>query len=688
MRAGVANRRTPRAMERARTAWPPGPARRDSSRDPGPGSVPPDGTASRSTTIMSNAAVIDEAGTGPEGDPAPIEEVLRELESIRADMIDLERRRADQIDGIPASHRAGARNLLHYLALRRRDIRPLQEKLARLGLSSLGRAESHVLATVDAVLEVLRHLAGRPRRPMEETSPAAAFDQGIDRLGAHAVDLLGPEPAERAVRIMVTMPGEASEDYLLVRSLLDRGMNCMRINCAHDDPLAWGRMVAHLHRAEEDVGQSCRVLMDLAGPKLRTGPIEPGPRVLRWRPHRDAFGRVTAPARIWLMPADNPGPPSTSADACLPVRGLGLARLGVGDRIAFIDTRGASRRLKIVAAVGDCRWAEATKTAYMAPGLRLRSGRARPAGGSRRRSRGKLEVGDLPPREQALILNAGESLILTRELAPGKPATYDARGRLLTPAAIGCTLPEVFAHVRAHERIWFDDGKLGGVITSVSAEKIDVRITEARAGGAKLGADKGINLPDSDLKLPALTAKDLDDLPFIAENADLVGYSFVRSPAGVAELRSHLERLGGSRVGLMLKIETRRAFQGLPDLLLEAMRWPVAGAMIARGDLAIECGYERLAEVQEEVLWICEAAHVPVIWATQVLENLTKAGQPSRAEITDAAMGQRAECVMLNKGPHILEAVEALDDILRRMQAHQTKKRSLLRPLKLADIFH
>ena len=129
---------------------------------------------------------------------------------------------------------------------------------------------------------------------------------------------------------------------------------------------------------------------------------------------------------------------------------------------------------------------------------------------------------------------------------------------------------------------------------------------------------------------------------------------------------AHLERLDGGHLGLVLKIEARRAFQGLPDLLLEAMRWPAAGAMIARGDLAIECGYQRLAEVQEEVLWICEAAHVPVIWATQVLESLAKAGRPSRAEITDAAMGQRAECVMLNKGPHIIEAVEALDDILRQ----------------------
>lgn len=81
----------------------------------------------------------------------------------------------------------------------------------------------------------------------------------------------------------------------------------------------------------------------------------------------------------------------------------------------------------------------------------------------------------------------------------------------------------------------------------------------------------------------------------------------------------------------------------------------------------------------------CEAAHVPVIWATQVLESLAKEGRPSRAEITDAAMGARAECVMLNKGPFIVDAVGALDDILRRTQSHQRKKRPLLRPLKLAN---
>jgi pyruvate kinase len=89
-----------------------------------------------------------------------------------------------------------------------------------------------------------------------------------------------------------------------------------------------------------------------------------------------------------------------------------------------------------------------------------------------------------------------------------------------------------------------------------------------------------------------------------------------------------------------------------------------------------------MAEIQEEILWVCEAAHMPVVWATQVLESLAKKGLPSPAEITDAAMGERAECVMLNKGPHLREAVEALDDILRRMQDHQVKKSAMLRILK------
>ncbi|MDF2643381.1 MAG: pyk, partial [Pseudomonas sp.] len=103
-----------------------------------------------------------------------------------------------------------------------------------------------------------------------------------------------------------------------------------------------------------------------------------------------------------------------------------------------------------------------------------------------------------------------------------------------------------------------------------------------------------------------------------------------------------------------------------------------------RGDLAVETGFERTAELQEEMLSLCEAAHVPVIWATQVLESLAKTGLATRAEMTDAAMGVRAECVMLNKGPHILKAIGTLHDVLKRMQDHHVKKRAMMRRLGVA----
>jgi pyruvate kinase len=108
--------------------------------------------------------------------------------------------------------------------------------------------------------------------------------------------------------------------------------------------------------------------------------------------------------------------------------------------------------------------------------------------------------------------------------------------------------------------------------------------------------------------------------------------------------------------------------------------------MVARGDLAVEVGFERLSEVQEEILWLCEAAHVPVIWATQMLEGLAKNRALTRAEVTDAAMSHRAECAMLNKGPHILEAVKFLNGVLKRMESHGRKRKAMLRRLAVADI--
>jgi pyruvate kinase len=202
---------------------------------------------------------------------------------------------------------------------------------------------------------------------------------------------------------------------------------------------------------------------------------------------------------------------------------------------------------------------------------------------------------------------------------------------------LSCTLPEALAAVRTGESVWFDDGKVGAIVRAVREHEVEVEITWARGG---------------------------------------------QSPSDVRDLLLRLRALGAEHVGVVLKIETRRGFEALPELLLAAMQDRAVGVMIARGDLAVECGWEQLAEIQEQILWLCEAAHAPVIWATQVLESLAKTGRPSRAEITDATMGERAECVMLNEGPHVVEAIRVLDRILERMAGHQSKRSPRLPKLR------
>lgn len=610
----------------------------------------------------------------PSGVPDLCGELIQHLRTLLDEMSALEQ--ATLSAELHPEHQAGARNLLHYVALRRHDIRDLQHSLATLGLSSLGRTESNVRGALEMVLQVLETLAGNP-----PSGAAPNLLTGRLRLERNTESLLGPPPAGRRVRIMVTMPSEAATDPALVRDLLASGMNCMRINTAHDGPEAWAAMIQHLRAAERELGVACRVAMDLAGPKLRTGPVEPGPPVLKFRPRRDSLGRVTTPARVFFTPKEHPHPPADPADAVLPVPRRWISYLTAGARVSFKDTRGARRILRLTRPEGTGWWAEGERTAYVAPGIILTLA-ATPTVPSHR-----TRIGPLPPTAQAIPLRPGDVLVLTRALDPGAPAAVDAGGTVLRAARIGVTLPEFFESVQPGDPIWLDDGAIGGVVESVAPDQAAVRITKTRPGGDKLAAEKGINVPKTNLRVPALSGDDLAALEFIAGHADLVGLSFVRTPADVRDLRVRLAAAGREDLGILLKIETERAFLNLPQILLEAMHAGAVGVMIARGDLAVECGYERLAELQEEILWIAEAAHVPVVWATQVLETLAKTGRPSRAEITDAAMGERAECVMLNKGPYVVAAVRVLDDILRRMESHQEKKTAMLRKLRVASAF-
>jgi pyruvate kinase len=247
---------------------------------------------------------------------------------------------------------------------------------------------------------------------------------------------------------------------------------------------------------------------------------------------------------------------------------------------------------------------------------------------------------------------------------------------------------EILTIVKPGEHIFFDDGKFEARVDAWEEGKVRVEIVRISTKKPILKPQKGINLPDSDVTIPPLTEEDLANIPFICEHADMVGYSFVNSPSDVDKLRAELKRFSAQREpDIILKIERLSAVRNLPALLMNGMQNAGLGVMIARGDLAVEIGFERLSEIQEEILWICEAAHVPVIWATQVLETLNKTGYATRSEITDAAMGVRAECVMLNKGPFIVKTIKTLDDILTRQLGHVDKKRYIMRPLGIAKGF-
>jgi pyruvate kinase len=537
--------------------------------------------------------------------------------------------------------------------------------------------ESHVFANINAIIDLLR--CALSHHTSEEILPPSEA-LGSAQLENNTNNLFGKPPLHRRVRIMVTMPGEMADDYSLVKDMLTHGMDCARINCAHDTPDVWARMIEQIDLARRETGRHCRILMDLGGPKLRTGEIADRPAVFKWKPHRDIYGKVVAPARIWLHFESDTAPSPAPADASLPVRGDWLEKVSSGDIIEFIDARGAARSLRIINQVGMGFWSESMQTAYITPGLELRLKRVLANGRSRHVSHSGT-VGTLASLPGSIHLNKGDQLTITREPLAGMPAQFDDNGNLLHTARIACSLPEVFINVQPGERILIDDGRIEGIIRNVSEAAIIVEITQAREGGEKLLSNKGINLPDSRLELNGLTTQDIEDLEFVVKHADIVGLSFVRMSSDIELLQQHLQRLNAEETGIVVKIETRAAFDNFPNLLFTLLKSPKIGVMIARGDLAVECGYERLAELQEEILWLAEAARLPVIWATQVLEGLSKSGKPSRAEITDAAMGVRAECVMLNKGQHIIEAIKSLDDILHRMQSHQNKKNSLLRRL-------
>jgi len=577
--------------------------------------------------------------------------------------------------------RGSAANLAAYIALRRHDLRELQTDLAARGLSSLGRCEGHVLESLDAVIDAARRIARETGEHGDPATVRKATDEADCLLQQRTDALLGPPHGARWTRFLVTLPTEAARDYELVRELVRRGMDCARVNLAHDDAAVWERMVDNVRRAVRETGRACRVLTDLCGPKLRVGIIAPGPAILHIKPTRDAMGRVLAPAELWLDGSGRVGEPASqdrfgrSAPARLAVARGWLEGLEAGDELRFRDARGRRRSLRVEARTSAhevrCSCAAGAWIAERTALERRRDGRRGPRTWT-------LDFA-APPAE--IRVRQGDRLRLTRDATPGEPARCDEQGRLVAVAHISCSEPAVFEFLAPGQRVWIDDGRIEAEIESLDAGGAELVVTRARGSGDRIRADKGLNFPESALALPAMTAKDLVDLDFAVGHADVIGLSFVQTPGDVDRLAEEIAARGRPGLAIVAKIETEKGIENLPEILVHGMAGQPFGVMIARGDLAVEIGYERLAEMQEEMLWLCEAAHVPVIWATQVLETLVKSHLPSRAEITDAAMAERAECIMLNKGPYVFDALAVLENVVARMERHQKKKTAQLRAL-------
>lgn len=471
-----------------------------------------------------------------------------EIEALR-DGVERDSARLLREWGVTGPPPARAANLSHYVALRRHDLTELQYRLAARGLSSLGRSEADVAAALDAVVATLKRLTGGADAPYP---PDALARAGAEALEWEASRIFGPRAhGAPRVRVMATMPPEAATDPEFVDRMVAAGMDCARINCAHDDAQVWGAMVANIRHASARLERPCKVLMDIAGPKCR-------------------IARVKAPPKT---------------------------RVARGD--------------------------------------------------------GAVLIADVTDK--------------TRE-----------------PIAFSLNFPELVEQLAVGAEVSLDDGKAVGRVTAKGPNRAEIEFFASREKGVRLKPGKGVNFPSTEIDLPPLTSKDFRDLDFVAEHADLVGFSFVQRVDDVELLQDHLKARAPNHPphAIVLKVETPLAIRNLPRLILQSAAHNPTAVMIARGDLAVELGFARLTEVQEEILWLCEAAHTPVVWATQVLDNFVREGVASRAEMTDAASAQGAECVMLNKGPYLAEGVAFLRDVLARMDRHYEKKFVRFAPLK------
>jgi pyruvate kinase len=630
-------------------------------------------------------------------------------------------------------------NLLAYLALRRHNLEGLQMDLAEEGLSSLGRLEGQVLITIE---RVLRHF--KPQSNLEMANDVASSIRKITYQESQNVttkrsrSLLGRPRKGRSTRIMVTLDFESIHQPHLLEELLIHGMDIARINCAHDTPREWKMLIDSIRHAEErliqrdqGIGRRCRIVMDLAGPKIRTRSTGLGIRPLKISVPKDIYGKTARMAEGFLD-SEAQFTEKISLTGVPPSFVISIKEgsdefpnLDIGERLSFHDSRGRYRTMTVLERISPTRVKIGLyKTAFLQEDIILsrekyrkdldidiqdrnkerslslpdttgsgiiggsldpmveaempRSGDAHKENGGTDNS--PLKIGHIAPQPTDVLVKSSDRILLRKKQGnlTSNSIPHEKYGKYIV-GEITCNLPEIIESVQVGHRVYIDDGKISSIVRSSTDEHLELEILSPSDTAAKIKPEKGLNFPDSNLNLPALTSEDMENLDFIVNNATATGLSFVQSSDDIKNLHGALSNMGKSDFGIIAKVETSESVSNLAKVLLAGLDLPNFGILIARGDLAVEMGFENLPTVQEDILCMCEAAHIPVILATQVLETMAKSGLPTRAEMIDAAFGQRAECVMLNKGKHILEAVKMLSLILGSEEKRHLKKRQIFR---------
>ncbi|MEK4028598.1 pyruvate kinase [Pseudobacillus sp. FSL P4-0506] len=560
-------------------------------------------------------------------------------------------------------HPFSAQNLLAYLAYKNNIHSKFATALRNRGLC---------LSSEQYVIQSLRTLCSH----LDSFPPPSPPSQEVHALSRErSEDVFGKRRYPNLPHVMVTLDSQMASPSAIKRFLLN-GMSIARINCAYGEASAWKKVIDAIRCAEDQLRRKgeyeekkCQIYMDLSGPKIRIGPLQKTTYPLKLGIKKDRFGRPLEKKKglISWQPTTTKRLYDEEYDFILHTCPCEQFRyFSEGDFLYFIDLRNKRRKFLITEISPSGLVVSLEETAYIYENTKLSS------------TDGQIEllVTNLEKSPIQIKVKKGDFLkIYLNSEMEGFPVAGPIA------ACLSVSLPEAFASVREGDRIFIDDGKIQSVVREHNDEFIVAEILSPDMS-LTIKENKGINLPDCKVHLtvPALTEKDEKDLAFICEHADIAGISFVHGPEDLRKLQELLQRYPKKELAVVAKIETKEAIHNFSSILLEGLTFSKFGIMIARGDLAIEIGFQQLPVVQEEILSLCRASHVPVILATQVLESLAKKGIPSRSELADLSFGSEFDCLMLNKGPFMKETLSFLTDALFVISQVKEQNEMITRP--------